>query len=243
MTQEVVRTVKITTTSEILTDLEPAAEGFPMRKWSVRVCLVGPSGEEVPANIFDKVTYRLHPTFNNPNRTLKKPPFKLEEQGWGEFDMTVALHVMDKGGEHTVVHDLNFLEEKYEVLHKLSFPTNRPALAKVLAESGPVPESVVSSGSPAIDESKKRKHESGDSSKKKTKHDKPSIDMDRLAESLEKLGEDDLLQVVQMVTDNRTPEMYIKNDVEEGEFHLDLYTMPENLLKMLWDFVKKRTDI
>lgn len=38
--------------------------------------------------------------------------------------------------------------------------------------------------------------------------------MDWLAESLVKLGEDDLLQVVQMVTDNRTPEMYIKNDIE-----------------------------
>lgn len=50
---------------------------------------------------------------------IKKPPFKLEEQGWGEFDMTIALHIMDKGGEHTVVHDLNFLEETYDVLHKL----------------------------------------------------------------------------------------------------------------------------
>ncbi|KAK9378068.1 yeats family-domain-containing protein [Kockiozyma suomiensis] len=243
MTQEVIRTVKITTSSEILADLEPAAEGFPMRKWSVRVSLVGASGEEVPANVFDKVTYRLHPTFNNPNRAIKKPPFKLEEQGWGEFDMTIALHIMDKGGEHTVVHDLNFLEETYDVLHKLSFPTSRPALAKVLAESGPVPESLGAVSSPSFDDSKKRKHESSDSSKKKSKHEKSSVDMDWLAESLVKLGEDDLLQVVQMVTDNRTPEMYIKNDIEEGEFHLDLYTMPDNLIKMLWEFVKKRSDI
>ncbi|CCJ31520.1 unnamed protein product [Pneumocystis jirovecii] len=64
--------------------------------------------------------------------------------------------------------------------------------------------------------------------------------MDRLADGLQKLEEDDLLQVVQMVNDNKTPEMYVKNDVEEGEFHLDLYTLSDNLLTMLWNFTAKR---
>ena len=40
------------------------------------------------------------------------------------------------------------------------------------------------------------------------------IDMDKLADGLQKLGEDDLLQVVQMVHDNKTSESYTKNDVE-----------------------------
>ncbi|KAK9361182.1 yeats family-domain-containing protein [Lipomyces starkeyi] len=245
MTQEVVRTIKVTTTSEILTDLAPVSEGFPMRKWSVKITLVGPSGAELPANIFDKVTYKLHPTFQNPNRTLKKPPFKLEEQGWGEFDMTIIMHVVDKGGEKSIIHDLNFLEPKYESEHKLSFPTSRPLLAKLLAESGSLPDSAVSGSPLPADEAKKekRKHEGAEASKKKTKHEKSSIDVERLAEGLEKLGQDDILQVVQMVTENRTSDMYVKNDVEEGEFHLDLFTLPDSLLKMLWDFVKKRADI
>jgi len=38
--------------------------------------------------------------------------------------------------------------------------------------------------------------------------------MEKLAEGLQKLGEDDLLQVVQMVHDNKTPDTYTKNDVE-----------------------------
>ncbi|KAK9365914.1 yeats family-domain-containing protein [Lipomyces kononenkoae] len=245
MTQEVVRTIRVTTTSEVLTDLEPVSEGFPMRKWSVKITLVGPSGADVPANIFDKVTYKLHPTFQNPNRTLKKPPFKLEEQGWGEFDMTIVMHAVDKGGEKSIIHDLNFLESKYVTEHKLSFPSSRPLLSKLLAESGPLPDSaVVGSPVPAEEARKeKRKHEGTEASKKKGKHEKASIDVERLAEGLEKLGQDDILQVVQMVTENRTPDMYIKNDVEEGEFHLDLFTLPDNLLKMLWDFVKKRADI
>lgn len=26
----------------------------------------------------------------------------------------------------------------------------------------------------------------------------------------------------------------------EGEFHVDLYTLPDNLIKMLWDFVQDK---
>jgi transcription initiation factor TFIID/TFIIF subunit len=26
----------------------------------------------------------------------------------------------------------------------------------------------------------------------------------------------------------------------EGEFHVDLYTLPDNLIKMLWDFTNER---
>lgn len=80
--------------------------------------------------------------------------------------------------------------------------------------------------------------------KKKSKtFEKGSVDLEKLADSLQKLGEDDLLGVVQMVTDNKTSEMYIKNDVEEGEFHMDLYTLPDSLLKSLWEYVKKRVEV
>lgn len=83
--------------------------------------------------------------------------------------------------------------------------------------------------------------------------------MEKLAEGLQKLQEEHLLQVVQMVHDNKTPETYIKNDVEreccppthlpsvklinfcetEGEFHVDLYTLPSHLTQMLWKFVQE----
>lgn len=26
----------------------------------------------------------------------------------------------------------------------------------------------------------------------------------------------------------------------EGEFHVDLYTLPDNLIKMLWDFTQEK---
>jgi transcription initiation factor TFIID/TFIIF subunit len=83
--------------------------------------------------------------------------------------------------------------------------------------------------------------------------------MEKLAEGLQKLGEDDLLHVVTMVHDNKTAETYTKNDVEsrcrysivllytnhnsDGEFHVDLYTLPDSLVKMLWEFTASKTDI
>ena len=38
--------------------------------------------------------------------------------------------------------------------------------------------------------------------------------MDKLADGLQKLNEDDLLQVVQMVHDHKAADSYTKNDVE-----------------------------
>ena len=38
--------------------------------------------------------------------------------------------------------------------------------------------------------------------------------MEKLADGLQKLGEDDLLHVVQMIHDHKSPETYTKNDVE-----------------------------
>lgn len=40
------------------------------------------------------------------------------------------------------------------------------------------------------------------------------MDMEKLAEALPQLGDDDLLQVVQMVHDNKSEDTYTKNDVE-----------------------------
>ena len=55
----------------------------------------------------------------NPATAFKKPPFKIEEKGWGEFDMTIVLTGAHKGGDHTLAHDLNFQSEKYEAMHQV----------------------------------------------------------------------------------------------------------------------------
>lgn len=46
---------------------------------------------------------------------VKTPPFRIQEEGWGEFDMQIGLTAADK--EHFVTHDLNFAQNRYESKH------------------------------------------------------------------------------------------------------------------------------
>jgi transcription initiation factor IIF auxiliary subunit len=61
---------------------------------------------------------------------FKRPPFRIQEEGWGEFDMQIGLTAGDK--EHVIGHDLNFASARYEskhpivsfTLHGISVPKN-----------------------------------------------------------------------------------------------------------------------
>lgn len=44
---------------------DSGVEGFPLRAWSIEIYLLNEHGEEVPATLFDKVIYRLHPSFGD----------------------------------------------------------------------------------------------------------------------------------------------------------------------------------
>lgn len=203
---------------------------------------------------------------------FKNPPFRIEEKGWGEFDLTIILHMADRGGEQTLLHDLNFHKSKYEVLHTLNFPTNRPGLLKLLEKSGTVVPTAGGGATSADHGSDKRKLDTSEAANSSTgngtsngaggsgggdgpskpKKAKPSsaspatplskggVDLERLADMLHQLPEEDLVGVVQMVTDNRTSDMYVKNDVAEGEFHIDLCTLPDSLLRSLLNYVRQR---
>ncbi|KAI9850058.1 MAG: hypothetical protein M1838_006138 [Thelocarpon superellum] len=234
---EVKRTVKLVTEQKVI-DKPSEVEGFPMRAWNIKVFVLDENGADVPATLFEKVKYILHPSFKNPTHTVKTPPFKIQEEGWGEFDMDIVLTGVERGGDHPIKHDLNFGSERYEAKHVITFKNPKPALLAVLRETGPIPgeengvnKKKSSGGVKQEDDSKKRKRGG------------QNVDMERLAEGLQKLQEDDLLKVVQMVHDNKTPETYTKNDVEQGEFHVDLYTLPDSLVKMLWDFTSSKVDV
>ncbi|GAB7357943.1 hypothetical protein MBLNU230_g0110t1 [Neophaeotheca triangularis] len=232
---DVKRTVKLVTQQSVNND-PPEAEGFPMRSWSISIFLVGPDGEEIVPNCFEKATYVLHESFGTKRmrQTFKQPPFTINEKGWGEFDMQILLLPMGggKSSEHTLGHDLNFQQERYESTHNITFRNPKPELLALLKDSGPVP----STGDGAT-------NGTGAPPQKKKKAGTRNVDMEKLAEALPHLGEDDLLQVVQMVHDNKSEDTYTKNDVENGEFHVDLYTLPDNLIKMLWDFASNRVDM
>jgi transcription initiation factor IIF auxiliary subunit len=62
---------------------------------------------------------RLWDVLLTSRKVIKKPPFRIDEKGWGEFDMTIVLTAIGKGGDHTLDHDLNFQAERYEAKHQV----------------------------------------------------------------------------------------------------------------------------
>ncbi len=62
-------------------DKPSVMEGFPMRRWNIQVFLLNEHGEEIPASIFDKTTYKLHPSFEKRATQCMTPL-----QGWSDKD-------------------------------------------------------------------------------------------------------------------------------------------------------------
>ena len=151
-----------------------------------------------------------------------EPPFKCTNEGWGEFEMSIDLYTTEKGGKQSIAHDLNFAAPQYENIHTITFRNPSQALQQILRETGPLPS----------DEERKLKKADGGVGKKKK-----SYDVEKMADGLIKLNEDDLLQVIQMIHDNKDDNTYVQNNIDAGEFSVDLYTLPDSLLKMLWEFV------
>jgi transcription initiation factor IIF auxiliary subunit len=115
--------------------------------------------------------------------------------------MTIDCYTTEKGGKNTLIHDLNFAKPVYEAKHVVTFKNPSAALINLLRETGPVPG----------DENGARKKTETD---KKRKRVTGNVDMEKLADGLVKLNEDDLLHVVQMIHDNKTEETYTKNDID-----------------------------
>jgi hypothetical protein len=125
---------------------------------------------------------------------FNKPPFLCSNEGWGEFEIIVDCYITEKQ-KQSFPHDLHFGAESYDEVHTVGFKNPSQALQQILRETGPLP----------TDEKKRP----GAGKKPSQKYD-----FEQIAAALQQLDEDDLLRVIQIINDNRTPEMYIKSDVE-----------------------------
>ncbi|KAI9158955.1 Transcription initiation factor TFIID subunit 14 [Paramyrothecium foliicola] len=225
------RKVKVVTDQHVINKPSPVEE-FPMREWSLRLHILDEDGNERPADVFTKVVYHLHPTFENPVQTFTKPPFTCTNEGWGEFEITIECYTTEKTKVQPILHDLNFQQTKYEATHTVTFKNPSQALQERLRETGPLP----------TDEDRPGKKK-GLAAKKGGAQ---KFDYEKIAEALEKLEEDDLLRVIQLINENKGPDTYIRSDVEvgdlteAGEFSIDLYTMPDLLTTKLWEHLSKK---
>ncbi|KAG5979884.1 hypothetical protein E4U55_004656 [Claviceps digitariae] len=222
---ELQRRVKVITEQRIIDKQDkPAPAEFPLREWSLQLHLLDEEGNERPADVFTKVVYHLHHTFETPIQTFTKPPFFCSNEGWGEFEIIIDCYTTEKTKLPPISHDLNFAKEKYEVIHTVTFKNPSQALQERLRETGPLPNE------------EDRQKKKGIISKKSAQ----KYDYEKIAEALEKLEEEDLLRVIQLINENKGPDTYIRSDVEAGEFSIDLYTMPDMLTSKLWEHLAKK---
>ncbi|KAI8324936.1 hypothetical protein GQ54DRAFT_295770 [Martensiomyces pterosporus] len=70
-----------------------------------------------------KVEFILHETFENSHRVTSRAPFRVEEEGWGEFDLAIIVHFVNCSEPHTIIHDLSFQEgETYNKTYPFKIP-------------------------------------------------------------------------------------------------------------------------
>ncbi|KAI1326006.1 transcription initiation factor IIF-like protein [Xylariaceae sp. FL0255] len=219
---QIERKVRLVTEQHNIPKESPMPD-FPMKEWSVKLFVLDQDGNEHPANCFQKVIYNLHPSFESPQQTFTEPPFTCTNEGWGEFEMSIEMYTTEKN-KITVFHDLNFQSPRYEIDQPAVFKNPSQALLQILRETGPVGND---------DETKTAKARKATDGKKR----KAAFDYEKMGDAMLKLGEDDLLHVIQMIHDNKSDDTMTVNDLEKGEFTIDLFTMPEPLSKMIWDFL------
>ena len=173
-----------------------------MKEWTVEVYILDEAGKEKPARCFQKVVYNLHPSFEDPVQTFHEPPFKCTNEGWGEFEMTIDCYTTEKGGKQSILHDLNFANPTYENIHTIQFKNPSQALQAILRETGPLP----------TDEDRKARKAQDTTTKKKKMYD-----LEKMADVIPRLNEDDLLHIIQLIHDNKNDDTYIMNN-PDGEF-------------------------
>ncbi|KAK4511593.1 oligosaccharyl transferase stt3 subunit [Mucor velutinosus] len=91
--------------------------GDQWRAWTVTL--------EVPkvdlSEHIDHVEYVLHASFGSPPTVCTEPPYQLQREGWGEFDLLIHIFFKDPQvpSPQRYVFDLNFKRSKYASWRKI----------------------------------------------------------------------------------------------------------------------------
>ncbi|KAJ2410486.1 transcription factor TFIIF complex subunit Tfg3 [Coemansia sp. RSA 2526] len=97
---------------------------YSLRRWSCTLLEGRPrASNATQLPYIKKVEFILHETFKNPHRVVHHPPFRVEEEGWGEFDLVSIIHFVNCPEPLRITHDLNFhVGEHYESKYPLIVP-------------------------------------------------------------------------------------------------------------------------
>ncbi|XP_043466727.1 YEATS domain-containing protein 4 [Leptopilina heterotoma] len=82
-------------------------------QWTV---YVKPYNNEDMSTYVKKVHFKLHESYNNPNRIVTKPPYELTETGWGEFEIVIKIYFHDANERPvTIYHILKLFQSTSEI--------------------------------------------------------------------------------------------------------------------------------
>lgn len=71
--------------------------------------------------LIKRVTFKLHETYDNPVRSIEKPPYEVTETGWGEFEIIIKIHF------HTG-SELGINEKNFQIFHSLKLHPFNPLI-------------------------------------------------------------------------------------------------------------------
>lgn len=85
-------------------------------QWTV---YVKPYNNEDMQTYVKKIHFKLHESYENPNRIIIKPPYEVSETGWGEFEVVIKIYFHDP----TIYKPVTF----YHILKLFQPPTDGSA--------------------------------------------------------------------------------------------------------------------
>lgn len=56
-----------------------------------------------------KVHFKLHNSYDNPNRVKETPPFEICETGWGEFELVIKIYFQDTDERPVSTYSFNLI--------------------------------------------------------------------------------------------------------------------------------------
>lgn len=100
-------------------------------QWTV---YVKPYNNEDMSAYVKKMHFKLHESYNNPNRILTKPPYELTETGWGEFEIVIKIYFHDQN-ERPVSENINQHNcySKIYYFKQLNFLGNNLSYTKIIS--------------------------------------------------------------------------------------------------------------
>ncbi|QLQ81477.1 hypothetical protein HG537_0F02380 [Torulaspora globosa] len=191
-----------------------AVDSLPLRKWRVEICMLDEKGDEIEATVLSDCTFQLHPTFERPTRKLFSPPFVLEEQGWGEFDIKILCNCLGNTGKIKIQHPLRFEDDAYAIDYSVQVPYHTAELRSRLEnhftlqdEESQMPE----------------KPQTGASSS--------------WINSIPRLDEDSVTEIVRMILSHPAVRNEVLDHPRHEDFIMTLHQLPTELLDEIRNYI------